>query len=188
MGCGIPFLSLQQLAIILSKKNAASSHSVPFCKNKGFKLSNQPKMIPHSKSINFPFLPNSSKNLQIVLPMTSKTKQLPASYFGSTRSSTSFPSLPLPFRCSAGSGGSTGFAWSFLVVVWWCIWRFIVFPIKGFDSSTNFTKKNLDFVRKKNPGGLQGHYKKKITRLIYIDPVLCLWSDRRKQSVTKWLI
>jgi len=33
--------------------------------------------------------------------------------------------------------------------------------IKGFDSSTNFTKKkNLDFVRKKNPGGLQGHTRK----------------------------
>ena len=33
--------------------------------------------------------------------------------------------------------------------------------IKGFDSSTNFTE-NLDFVRKKIPGGLQGHTRQKL--------------------------
>ena len=130
MGFGVPFLSLQQLAIILSKKNAASSHSVPFCENKGIKLSNQPKMIPHSKSINFPFLPKFLKNLQIVLPMTSKTQQLPASYFGSPRSGP-HPSLPYPCLSVAPQPvASTEFAWSFLVVVWWCIWRFIVLESK----------------------------------------------------------
>ena len=188
MGCGVPFLSLQQLAIILSKKNAASSHSIPFCKNKGVKLSNQPKMIPHSKSINFPFLPKFLKN-----PPNSSSNDIK----NTTASSFLFRSLPAPhhilpnpYPCLSVAPqpvASTEFAWSFLVVVWWCIWRFLVFPIKGFDSSTNFTKK-LDFVRKKIPGGLQGHYKKKCTRLIYIDPVVCLWSDRRKQSVTKWLV
>lgn len=135
-----------------------------FARMKLSKLSNQPKMIPHSKSKKKNFLPNSSKTLQIVLPMTSKTQQLPASYFGSPRSGP-HPSLPLstlPFRCSAARGGNrvcvklSGCSVMMHLKVY-CI------GIKGFDSSTNFTKKKKPrFCKEKKSRRTSGTYKKKL--------------------------